>query len=176
MVVRESLLTLLAQKSIKQITVKEICDLSQINRATFYSHYQDLYDLLEQIENELFNDILATFMKTQDDVSSMIKGVFGIIEKNIDLCQVLFSENGDRMFLQRIMAFSRDWIISNWHKQYPYATNYQLEYLYAFVIGGSVSVIEQWVRSDMKDTPLGLGDIGQKVSEIWLNPRQPTNR
>lgn len=168
MVVRDSLLKLLTNKSIKEITVKEICDLAQINRATFYSHYQDMYDLLEQIENELFNDILATFMQTQDDVSSMIKGVFAIIEKNIDLCKVLFSENGDKMFLQRIMEFSREWIISSWHKQYPQANKYQLEYLYAFIIGGSVSVIEQWVRSGMQETPLELGDIGLKVSEIWL--------
>ena len=170
MVVRESLLGLLTKKSIKEITVKEICDLAQINRATFYSHYHDIYDLLEQIENELFNDILSTFLRTQDDVSSLIKGVFEIIEKNIDLCRVLFSENGDKMFLQRIMDFSHDLIISNWHKQYPQATKKQLEYLYAYVISGSVAVIERWVRSDMQETPLSLGDIGLKVIDIWLRP------
>lgn len=168
MILRDSLLKLLSQKPIKEITVKEICELAQINRATFYSHYKDPFDLLEQIENELFNDISATFMSRQDDITSMTREIFVIITRNLDLCRVLFSDNGDKMFLRRIMEFSREWIIADWHQQYPRATQYQLDYLYAFIIGGSVAVIEEWVRSGMEELPLELGDIGKKISEIWL--------
>jgi AcrR family transcriptional regulator len=159
---------LLTDKPIKEVKVKEICELAQINRATFYTHYQDPYDLLEQIENEMFDDIFSTFMEKQNDVTSLIKEIFAIIEKNIDLCRVLFSENGDKMFLRRIMEFSREWSIADWHKQYPQATQVQLDYLYAYIISGSVAVIEQWVRSGMKETPLELGDIGIKLVEVWL--------
>lgn len=168
MVVRESLLKLLIEKPIKEITVKEICEAAEINRATFYSHYQDPYDLLEQIENELFTDLFSSFTLVQDEVTDMMSRIFAVIEKNIDLCRVLFSENGDKMFLQRIMEFSREWSITEWRKQYPQATDAQIGYAYAYIISGSVAVIEQWVRSGMQETPLGLGDIGSKVSEIWL--------
>jgi AcrR family transcriptional regulator len=168
MVIRENLLKLLAEKPIKEITVKEICELAQINRATFYLHYQDPFDLLEQIENELFNDITATFLLKQNDVNGMIREIFAVIESNIDLCLVLFSENGDKMFLRRFMEFSRESIINIWHIQYPHATQNQVEYVYAFIIGGSVAVIEQCVRSGMKETPYQLADIGQKVCEVWL--------
>jgi AcrR family transcriptional regulator len=168
MVVRESLLKLLAQKPIQKVTVKEICELSQINRATFYTHYQDPYDLLEQIENELFNDISSTLMMKLDDMDNLITEVFQVIGKNIDLCRVLFSDNGDKMFLRRILDVSRDLTLSGWRKQYPKASPQQLDYLYAFVIGGSGAVIEQWVRSGMKETPVRLAEAARTVSDAWL--------
>lgn len=47
---RQALTQLLQQKPIKDITVREIADLVDINRGTFYLHYKDVYDMLEQIE------------------------------------------------------------------------------------------------------------------------------
>ena len=48
------------QKSVKEVTVKELTDLVNINRSTFYLHYTDIYHMLESIENELFEEILHT--------------------------------------------------------------------------------------------------------------------
>ncbi len=57
MVIKQSFIKLLKQKSISKISIKEICEDADINRATFYSHYKNQYDLLKQIENETINDI-----------------------------------------------------------------------------------------------------------------------
>ena len=51
-VLKDSLLQLLEKKPINKITVKEVCELAELNRATFYAHYTDCLDLLESIENE----------------------------------------------------------------------------------------------------------------------------
>ena len=50
MVIRESLFELLEIKKLKQITVKSLCELADINRGTFYSHYSDINDLVETLE------------------------------------------------------------------------------------------------------------------------------
>lgn len=47
-------LQLRAKKPLERITIKELTDLAEINKATFYLHYKDIYDLSEQLENELF--------------------------------------------------------------------------------------------------------------------------
>lgn len=47
MFLKESLIDLLEEKSIFKITIKEICEKADINRATFYAHYSDQYNLLE---------------------------------------------------------------------------------------------------------------------------------
>lgn len=50
-------LQLRAKKPLERITVKELSDLAEINKATFYLHYKDIYDLSEKLENDLFERV-----------------------------------------------------------------------------------------------------------------------
>ena len=50
----DAFFSLLESKSYKDITVKELCDVADINRGTFYLHFKDIYDMVEQIEQEIF--------------------------------------------------------------------------------------------------------------------------
>jgi AcrR family transcriptional regulator len=49
---RDSLVELMKDKPITKITIKELCENADVNRTTFYAHYRDQYDLLQQIEEE----------------------------------------------------------------------------------------------------------------------------
>ncbi len=55
-----------AKKPIEKITVKELTNLACINKATFYRHYKDIYDLSEDIENELIDNCLAEISNPED--------------------------------------------------------------------------------------------------------------
>ena len=57
-ILRESLMELMQEKSISKITIKEICDLSEMSRSTFYLHYQDQFELLSDVENEVMENTL----------------------------------------------------------------------------------------------------------------------
>lgn len=50
--IRKAFLSLAAEKPMESITVKELCDRALINKATFYSHYDNLDALIEQLEDE----------------------------------------------------------------------------------------------------------------------------
>ena len=45
-ILKESFLILLKQKPVNKITVKEVCEMAELNRATFYAHYSDCFALL----------------------------------------------------------------------------------------------------------------------------------
>ena len=51
--IKETFLELLKQKNFTKITVTEICKISEINRGTFYLHYYDIHDVLEDILNDI---------------------------------------------------------------------------------------------------------------------------
>ena len=55
--IKVALIELMAQKDITKISVKEIAERADINRGTFYLHYYDIYDVLEQIQNEFIETI-----------------------------------------------------------------------------------------------------------------------
>lgn len=52
-ILKDSLLELMQTKPTSKITIKEICDLSNMSRSTFYLHYQDQSALLEDIEKKV---------------------------------------------------------------------------------------------------------------------------
>jgi len=49
---RDCLVRLMKEKKIQDITVREISEMADINRGTFYLHYKDIYDLLEHVESD----------------------------------------------------------------------------------------------------------------------------
>lgn len=59
--IRESLLTLIQNKPLKEITVNEICAGAQCGRNTFYLHYLDKYDLFEKICDECIEEMQKAF-------------------------------------------------------------------------------------------------------------------
>ena len=54
---KNALIELLKTKNIEKITIYELCSTAQINRTTFYKYYGSQYDLLADIERELFNEL-----------------------------------------------------------------------------------------------------------------------
>ena len=61
--IRQGLINLMKKKKLSEITVTELTELVDINRATFYHHYRDIYDLFESIENELYDEFEHTLNK-----------------------------------------------------------------------------------------------------------------
>ena len=54
---KECLTRLLKEKKIQDITVRELAEMADINRGTFYLHYKDVFDLMDQIKNELVEEV-----------------------------------------------------------------------------------------------------------------------
>ena len=58
----QGLIELMQHKQVKDITVRELADLVDVNRGTFYLYYRDIFDLLEQLEEELFEQLNAVIL------------------------------------------------------------------------------------------------------------------
>ena len=65
-VIKETILKLLQTKPISKITVSEVCKIAEINRGTFYIHYKDCLDVLEQLQEEYCNDVIR-FIEEQEE-------------------------------------------------------------------------------------------------------------
>ena len=89
-ILKQSLITLMKEKSIKHITVKELCEQSDINRGTFYLHYSDVFDLFEQVETEFFNNLKEVLDKNRHDSTNLkdthLEPIFRFIYRESGSC------------------------------------------------------------------------------------------
>jgi len=69
MALRTAFNTLMQQKPFEQITVLDITEEAMINRATFYSHFADKYELLDYMVRYMFNEHVMSIMPTADQMS-----------------------------------------------------------------------------------------------------------
>ena len=172
MVLKESLMQVLKKKPIKQVTVKEICEEADINRSTFYSHYSDQYDLLNQIEEEFIHDMnetLTMYNQNKDEEAvQMTEKLLEYVAGNSDVCRTLFSENGDASFKKRVMLIASNHTVKSLifdNKLDPQV----LEYASLFTVSGSVSVIENWLETGMEKSPKELAQIFVKLTNKGLD-------
>lgn len=55
--IREALVELLQTSPLSDISVTTLCDHADVNRSTFYSHYENLYGVLEEIEQSFLQHV-----------------------------------------------------------------------------------------------------------------------
>jgi len=172
MVLKQSLLELMAGRPISQITIKDICDLADVNRGTFYKHYNDQYDLLKQIEDELDDEIKATLDKnlsSKPSSSKIITEIIRCIAEQSSLCKILFSKYGDAEFLKKIMYNAHDQSINEWKMKSGAGGTHQFEMYYTFIANGFAAVIQSWLQNDMKENPEEIAGFIDNVANYGLS-------
>ena len=100
----QALITLLQQKSLREITVRELTELAGISRGTFYFHYADIYALMDQMEAAQLarlNDLMDTLIPSisQEDVPPALVALFTYMTENPDLCQALYGTEEQKYML-----------------------------------------------------------------------------
>ena len=173
MVLKESFINLLEKKDISLITVKEICENADINRATFYSHYTDVYDLLRKIENELLENVnvyLSQLYHKGKKVNEieLAEKIFGYIKENAKLCRLLLSERGDLSFQKKIMILAYDKIINDLTDNNKISRE-DAEYVYSFAITGCIGIVQKWFDDNMKKSPRFMAEMVIKLTLGLIN-------
>jgi len=162
MVLRNSLLQLLKVKQISTITVKEICELADINRSTFYAHYSDQFELLAQIEEELIEDMsmyLSSYnLEVEDEVLQKTEKLIEYFATKEEECRILLNNNGDSSFQKKVMVVAQNFIMKNW-QEIHYLDKEISEYVSSFIVSGSIQIMKTWLMNGMDKSPKEIAEI-----------------
>lgn len=104
MVIRQALLSLLKEQTIDKITVADICRLSEINRATFYRHYENQYSVLFELEDDLLGQIPGS-----DDPEDRLVKVFTAFGEKREEWTLLLSAHPEKSFSARLYQAFQSW-------------------------------------------------------------------
>ena len=170
-IIKESLIELLQTNDIHQITVTNICNKADINRGTFYSYYKDAFDLLQSIEDELFDQILRYLNETpaEDYTDSLLIKVLELIAENKDLCKILLCKQRDGRIIDRILYIASKANLEPLFDKSNEFDESHFDYLIRYSVGGILAIIQVWLENNLKESPREIVKIINNINKLNYN-------
>ena len=165
---RECLITLLKEKKVQDITVRELTDMADLNRGTFYLHYKDVFDLLEKTEAELqedFNQLVrkhdAVDLKHRPSV--IFNEIYSLVYDNADLIEILLGENGDLNFVNRLKQLIREKCLKDWMEVFRSGNAAAFDAFFSFIVSGCIGLVQYWLQTGLKETPEQMAKLTEHI-------------
>ena len=167
--IRQAFLHLLSEKSLSQITVKELSNLADINRKTFYMYYSNIEDILAELEDELVLKLVHVFekelfQKEMFNSYSFFENLNHTIQEDIDLYRILNHSD----LLPHLIQRAKNALIEVFFRKYNISADSDNEryILYAeYAASGILSMYTKWFSRDFH---MSLEELTRTAAEITL--------
>lgn len=170
MVIKNAFITLLKQKPLNKMSVKDVCELAEINRATFYKHYSDCFDLMDKTQDALIAQLQGMMRSAKpQDTRQMFTEIFARIQENGDLYLTLTSTHGDSTFPTRIIALCYEEAKRITENQFPDISSTKREWLYFFCANGCSGILSHWIHSGMTEDTAELAHFMSELLDKLRN-------
>lgn len=169
--IQKSFLQLLKEKNFMKVSVQDITTVANINRGTFYLHYQDKYDLLNQMEESLLNGLemhleclkpdILLLEAEKGKVSMHSVEVFHYIQMNAERFQVFLGGNNHICFHKRLKHFFINHFAEKMMKNEMFFKGLTVpqNYLSSFATSAFLGLIEQWFDNDLAESPSEMAEM-----------------
>lgn len=153
-VLKDALISLMAEKDFSNITVQDITRVADVNRATFYSHYHDKIDLIQKIAEENLSELNEILMKRSDGFRSyeLLVEIFEHLSEHSEFYTIMLSSNRFPRFWKRLYTIFRN---ATNHNSEILDSNDSIpqDILNSYILGAYFGVMIQWIKRGMPYTP-----------------------
>lgn len=162
MLLKQSLIELMKEKSIHEISIKDICLGADINRSTFYRHYNTQYELYDEILDDITKDIGEIFITCSGNdytTQSFLAAVLKYIEAHRETFLVILSGNSNVSMGETFNRFTSRFIDTE-------NTSELKVYLVQFIAAGMTSLIWTWLN---KESRRAAEDVALIISSVMTH-------
>jgi AcrR family transcriptional regulator len=152
----EALIQCTIKKGFSAVTVSDITIEAGINRATFYRHYKDKFDLLNQYAQTIF-DLLDTqntpelpegVTSDKHQIPMKLINIFNHVRDNAEFYRVMWGKNGDPDFTEKIRLYIQQRIRKSLPKQLP-IDDQRIDLFVSYSASASFGAVLWWLEHDM---------------------------
>lgn len=173
--IREALIGLIEEGGFEALSVRDIAARAAINRGTFYLHYKDKYDLLEQTEAEILQGLETIFMQANlasfrdlrriDKPLPVIVALFEYLKANAALMHAIVGLRGDFTFQTQIRkvierALKPGFLTGGRSLKFLVPR----EYLITYMLSAHLGVIQLWLQNGCVESPKEMALTLSKLS------------
>ena len=179
----EALIALLEKKDFAYITIKEICDTAGVNRSTFYLHYENTSDLLEETTRYIVDKHLAYYEIDNQNISLQFENcerqeLLFISDKYLAPYLSFIKEN-QRLFKVAIKQFNALNLDEVYGKMFKYVFDPILarfhvpqkerRYIMKFYLTGVFAIVMEWLSDDCRDS---MDDVIKIICDCVMGARR----
>ena len=161
----EALITLLEKKDFEYITIKEICDTAGVNRSTFYLHYENTFDLLQETTRYILDKHFAYYSSDTEEITARfanaeLKDLLFITSEYL-VPYLTFIKDNQRIFRVSIKNFKSLSLNDVYGKMFEHIFNPILErfnvpenkrsYMIKFYLTGVYAIVTEWLDRNCSD-------------------------
>lgn len=175
LLLRNALLELIEEKGLDEVTVTDITNRADINRGTFYLHYNDVVDMLGQLKEESFRQIrslvsnldfneFAEHARKIEPYPKMVN-LFEEVKRNADFFRVMFGQKGDLTYIAQFKELMSNNIyrkMTQWRPEHNELL-VPIDFLIAYMTSANIGVLMHWLETGMKQSPHELGLILTRI-------------
>jgi AcrR family transcriptional regulator len=150
--IKDSLLSIMEDKPFDKITIKEICEVADLNRGTFYLHFQDINQLLEEIHDDIFKKLdEALSMESSQERYVSLLTIFDFLHKNRAMVGVMLFKNSNTAFMKKLLNTIRLTYENNLKDIYGIENIEEYQYQFSFIIYGAIGIFMTWAENGMEE-------------------------
>ncbi|MGI6106082.1 MAG: TetR/AcrR family transcriptional regulator [Raoultibacter sp.] len=174
---RDALISLMEEKGFESLTVNDLCARADLNRGTFYNHYQDKYELLASFEDEMMAGLdswqsrmgqisigdLAAYRLKKRPLPFLVE-LFEYLKAEGDFLHAVLGPGGDVCFGPRLRdSVCGHLIHSILHEQYRTDTSPFVSYYVAYYASAYLGVISRWIETGMQEDAEEMALIAMRL-------------
>lgn len=167
--IREAFLRLLKEKDPNEISIMDIVNEADINRATFYAHYSCLRDLFDEIENEVIDKMMTLLKDFRADnffsnPAPLLLQVSIFLNEDLETYRTLINTPGSNLFLEKLRLIFVDYIEKDTSIAEEVRSSKSFKLRVYYFAGGLSTLYQEWFNGNLDCT---LFDIPLEVSKMF---------
>jgi AcrR family transcriptional regulator len=165
---KEVFLALCAEKRLDKISIKELTSLAQINRSTFYAHFQDIYDLKAQVVEDFAKTMREkVFPRIIDiaygaDFTENSYQIIDVYEQYRVFFRAFLLTNRDDQLVDSVKSIARE-TLNQRIRGMGLVPPPHLEYMLEYLLGGQLALLAKWVS---EPAPLPVAELVELVKRL----------
>lgn len=156
------------KKDLEKITIRELTEIAKISKQTFYLHYKDIYDLSEQIENELIRELMES-LTYKNDILSHIKEttieLFSNATSKRKLFKTVFSGSRVNILITALVSNIKQ-LIYNEHPKLK--TDLKTNIFVTVLVQGCYSAYQEYSSVNQEKVTKILGEISDSITAYYM--------
>lgn len=163
--INAALAELLHENPLDKITVSDVVRKANINRSTFYAHYQSIPDVINSLIDQTFDRIRDVFQKkhpAEQTPSIILKEIQALLEQDLDFYQVIMTSSAASMVQERIAGIVLEYL-SHYGETILSDKRNEMDILLIFCAGGLIRLYQSWFTGKLTISLDELTEIATKM-------------